>query len=132
VALIRAKFSSLSVSPRLHSLTSLLRCPHPLLLALWPSPDTDLPHRFGRALLCQTCTLYLHRFLRMASLIALMMEAVQTSETLVNSYQSTWRYNPEDSHLHSHCCENLKSYLCHNVPIIKIMGMHGICVCMCV
>jgi hypothetical protein len=40
---------------------------------------------------------------------ALMMEAVQTSETLVNSYQSTRRYNPEDSHLHSHCRENLKS-----------------------
>jgi hypothetical protein len=33
------------------------------------------------------------------SLIALMMEAVQTCETLVNSYQSTRRYNPEDSHL---------------------------------
>jgi hypothetical protein len=32
-------------------------------------------------------------------MIALMMEAVQTSETLVNSYQSTW-LNPEDSHLH--------------------------------
>jgi hypothetical protein len=32
-------------------------------------------------------------------LIALMMEAVQTPETSVNSYQSTWRYNPEDSHL---------------------------------
>jgi hypothetical protein len=30
--------------------------------------------------------------------IALMMEAVQTSETSVNSYQSTRRYNPEDSH----------------------------------
>jgi hypothetical protein len=29
--------------------------------------------------------------------IALMMEAVQTSETSVNSYQSTRRYNPEDS-----------------------------------
>jgi hypothetical protein len=29
----------------------------------------------------------------------LRMEAVQTSEMLVNSYQSTWRYNPEDSHL---------------------------------
>jgi hypothetical protein len=27
------------------------------------------------------------------------MEAVQTSETLVNSYQSTRRYNPEVSHL---------------------------------
>jgi hypothetical protein len=28
-----------------------------------------------------------------------MMEAVQTSETLVNSYQSAWCYNPEDRHL---------------------------------
>jgi hypothetical protein len=27
------------------------------------------------------------------------MEAVQTFETLVNSYQPTWRYNPENSHL---------------------------------
>jgi hypothetical protein len=33
---------------------------------------------------------------------ALMMEALQTSETLVNLYQSTWRYNPEDSHLQIH------------------------------
>jgi hypothetical protein len=32
-------------------------------------------------------------------MIALTMEAVQTSETLVNSHQSTRRYNPEDSHL---------------------------------
>jgi hypothetical protein len=28
------------------------------------------------------------------------MEAVRTSETSVNSYQSTGRYNPKDSHLH--------------------------------
>jgi hypothetical protein len=28
-----------------------------------------------------------------------MMEAAETSETLVNFYQTTWRYNPEDSHL---------------------------------
>jgi hypothetical protein len=33
------------------------------------------------------------------SLIALMKEAVQTSETLVNLYQCIRRYNPEDSHL---------------------------------
>jgi hypothetical protein len=33
-------------------------------------------------------------------IIALMMEAVETSETLVNSYQTTRRYNPEDSHVH--------------------------------
>jgi hypothetical protein len=32
--------------------------------------------------------------------IALMMEAARTSETLVNFYQTTRRYNPEDSHLH--------------------------------
>jgi hypothetical protein len=31
-------------------------------------------------------------------LIALMMEAARTSETLVNFYQTTRRYNPEDSH----------------------------------
>jgi hypothetical protein len=44
--------------------------------------------------------------------IALMMEAARTSEPLVNFYQTTRRYNPpEDSHLHTHCCENLKSYL---------------------
>jgi hypothetical protein len=43
--------------------------------------------------------------------IALMMETAKTSETLVNLYQSTRRYNPEDSHLHTHRRENLKSYL---------------------
>jgi hypothetical protein len=31
-------------------------------------------------------------------LITLMMEAARTSETLVNFYQTTRRYNPEDSH----------------------------------
>jgi hypothetical protein len=39
------------------------------------------------------------------------MEAVQTSETSVNSYQSTRRYNPEDSHLHSHRRGNFRSYM---------------------
>jgi hypothetical protein len=32
-------------------------------------------------------------------LIALMMEAVRTSETLGYLHQSTQRYNPEDSHV---------------------------------
>jgi hypothetical protein len=31
---------------------------------------------------------------------ALVMEAVRTSEMLVNFYQTTWHYNPEDSHLY--------------------------------
>jgi hypothetical protein len=41
--------------------------------------------------------------------VALMMEAVWASETLVNSYQFTRRYNPEGNHLHAHRGENLKS-----------------------
>jgi hypothetical protein len=43
--------------------------------------------------------------------IALMMEAARTSETLVNFYQTTRRYNTEDSNLHTHRRENLKSYM---------------------
>jgi hypothetical protein len=35
----------------------------------------------------------------MSMSIALMMEAATTSETLVNFYQTTRCYNPEDSHL---------------------------------
>jgi hypothetical protein len=41
-------------------------------------------------------------------IIALMMEAARTAETLVNFHQATRRYNPEDSHTHRR--ENLKSY----------------------
>jgi hypothetical protein len=37
-------------------------------------------------------------------IIALMMEAGRTSETLVNFYRTTRRYNPEDSHLQSKGC----------------------------
>jgi hypothetical protein len=35
----------------------------------------------------------------MAVIRAMILEAVRTFETPVNSYQSTRRYNPEDSHL---------------------------------
>jgi hypothetical protein len=40
-----------------------------------------------------------------------MIEVARTSETLVHFYQTTRRYNPEDSHFHTHRRENLKSYL---------------------
>jgi hypothetical protein len=40
-----------------------------------------------------------------------MLEAVSTSETSVNSYQTTWRNMPEDSHFHTRRRENLKSHL---------------------
>jgi hypothetical protein len=48
--------------------------------------------------------------------VVLMMEAARTSETLVNFYQTTRRYNPEDSHLRTHRRENLKSYLIYYFP----------------
>jgi hypothetical protein len=45
--------------------------------------------------------------------ITLMMEVASTSEMSVNFYQTTWHNNPEDSHLHTRCHENLKSHLTH-------------------
>jgi hypothetical protein len=36
-----------------------------------------------------------------------MMKAARTSETWVNFYPTTRYSNPEDSHLHTHRCENL-------------------------
>jgi hypothetical protein len=38
-----------------------------------------------------------------------MMEAATTTETSVNIYQTTWRNNPEDSHLQTRRREDLKS-----------------------
>jgi hypothetical protein len=58
----------------------------------------------------------------LCSLVALMMEAARTTETLLNFYQTTRRYNPEDSHLKNLChpCErhmnvlvlNMKNLVC--------------------
>jgi hypothetical protein len=55
------------------------------------------------------CSFISNQFLAHSWLIALMMEAVRTSEMFLNSYQSTWHYNPEDSHLCTHHHENLKA-----------------------
>jgi hypothetical protein len=45
-----------------------------------------------------------------SNFIALMMEATSTFETSVNVYQSTWRNNPEDSHLNICRSKNLVSH----------------------
>jgi hypothetical protein len=52
--------------------------------------------------------------MRVGLLIALMMEAVSTSEMSVSFYQTTRRNIPEDSHVHTRRRENLKShrYVC--------------------
>jgi hypothetical protein len=43
-----------------------------------------------------------------------MMEAARTSEMLVNFYQTTRRYNPEDSHLHRSGLLRQMESLVHN------------------
>jgi hypothetical protein len=45
------------------------------------------------------------------SIIALIMEAASISETSVGLYQTTWRNNSEDSHLHTRRRETLNSHL---------------------
>jgi hypothetical protein len=45
------------------------------------------------------------------------MEAASTSETSVSFYKTTLRNNPEDSHLHTSCHENLKSEMSLNFII---------------
>jgi hypothetical protein len=49
------------------------------------------------------------RFRGTNSLIALMMEAMSTSETSASFYETTWRNIPEDSNLHTRHHEILKS-----------------------
>jgi hypothetical protein len=44
-------------------------------------------------------------------LSTLIMEPIHSSETLVLT-RATWHQIQEDGILHSHCCENLKSYRC--------------------
>jgi hypothetical protein len=56
-----------------------------------------------------------NRFHARSLLIALMLEAASSSETLVNFCQTTWRYNPQDSHLRTHHRENLKFYYVKNI-----------------
>jgi hypothetical protein len=42
--------------------------------------------------------------------LTLKMEAIRTSETSVETQQTTRRHIPENDTLHNHRCENLKSY----------------------
>jgi hypothetical protein len=49
--------------------------------------------------------------------IALMMEAIRTSETLVSINSTTRQYIPEDSKLHTRRRENLKSHASKEVGL---------------
>jgi hypothetical protein len=50
-----------------------------------------------------------------------MMEAASTSETSVKFYQTTQRYNPEDSHLQTHRRENFNSNKYCNNSLRSVM-----------
>jgi hypothetical protein len=76
-----------------------------------PSSSTGLQNEDGCLLGCSAVCCLHHQG------IALMMEAARTSETLVNFFQTTRRYNPEDSHLRTHRRENLKSCGFQNVSV---------------
>jgi hypothetical protein len=52
----------------------------------------------------------------LADFSTLKMEVICSSETSVHT-RSTWRHIPEDSILHSHHRENLKSYKAKHVPL---------------
>jgi hypothetical protein len=43
--------------------------------------------------------------------------------TLVNVFQTTWRYNTEDSHLRTHRRENLRSNICLSSPVCSSLQL---------
>jgi hypothetical protein len=52
-----------------------------------------------------------------------MMEAARTSETLVNFYQTTQCYNPEDSNLHALWVNDSEFFaICSQVHVIMSVG----------
>jgi hypothetical protein len=53
------------------------------------------------------------------------MLTANTSETSVNIYQATRRYNPEDSHLHTRSPKNLK--FCLNQVYVLLEGRRSDC-----
>jgi hypothetical protein len=67
------------------------------------------------------------------ALITLMMEAASTSEMLVYFCQTTQCNNPENSHLHTRHCENLKSHIYNYFYVglkhLEAHDIHGIGAC---
>jgi hypothetical protein len=53
-------------------------------------------------------------------IITLMMKVVSSTKMLVSIYQTSWCNIPEDSHLHTCHCEDLKSHLL--LPFLQLSG----------
>jgi hypothetical protein len=67
-----------------------------------------------------------NRFHARGLLIALMMEVSSISEISVNFYQTAQHYNPEDSHLYTYCCDNLKIYCEQYYCSKNKFSLHGL------
>jgi hypothetical protein len=64
-----------------------------------------------RGVIHSACRLLSRSFLARLYSSTLKTEAIRSSETSVNFQRTTRRYIPEDSTVHNHRCENLKSYI---------------------
>jgi hypothetical protein len=106
---------------------------------------TSFPAVPAEVMPCLTGSYMSNQFLACGLLITLMIVPVRTSETLVNSYQSTQRYTPEDSNLPIFCCLyiNMVAKWTHEMEVtinlqnIKIwLCLCGVCAyacaCMCI
>jgi hypothetical protein len=62
-----------------------------------------------------TCLFYrtvnTNNFYTVRHISTVKMKVIRSSETLVTTYKTTLRHNPEDHSLHLHCRENLRSYI---------------------
>jgi hypothetical protein len=60
-------------------------------------------------------------FVPPSSGLTALMEAASTYETSVNFYETTQCNSPEDSHLHTHHCENHKSQCMHLIVCTSVL-----------
>jgi hypothetical protein len=72
---------------------------------------------------CSACHLLSRWFLAQFIFSILKMEAICSSDTSVGTQRTTRRYIPEDSTLHNHRCENLKSYIASQEGLWRIVYM---------
>jgi hypothetical protein len=70
------------------------------MIVFWVVAPCSLVEVYRRFQMCLLSPSYPH-IIPPIRAVVLMMEAVCTSKTSVNFYQTTRRYNPEDSHLHT-------------------------------
>jgi hypothetical protein len=73
-----------------------------------------------------TMQLPAHAGSSLADFSTLKMEAIRFSETSVQSTTSTRRHTSEDGILHSHRCENLKSYNIVLISVVDIRAFFGL------